>query len=188
MAVPLEARVAVEVGVFVQRVASLELDLADVILLSLEKLPENGSELRDKWPYSVSQKLDVLPTLIKELGLSIRNDMNVLNSNEFSKLFEFRNTVCHGKIVHLQGSERFFSGKIVKVSLGDPRSGDKRQRLVRREFGFSSDALRQASKLASLMIEEVEEVRKCVLSLFSGWPTYNFSFLRGSICDVEFRH
>ncbi|MFY0647087.1 hypothetical protein [Sulfitobacter geojensis] len=164
--------IAADIGVLVQAVASLEVDISDVLHLSLELLEQNGSELAKRYPSKMSEKRLALAKMINVLQLEDLNGLAVLDDNSFESLTEFRNTICHGKIVAVAGSSEAYNLTIVKMGRPKKSNGGGQQSVLRSEKRYEGVDIQKACRRAEEMMAEVETIRTVLWKKFSGWPSH----------------
>lgn len=169
----LDRKVSAEIGAFIQSVAGLEVDAADVLHLSLELLSKNGKELSPTYPLNVSYKLSALSKLIDALQLRDVKDLTVLDNAATEAVLHLRNCLAHAKIVTVEGSVETYSLSVVKISLPEKISdGSGQQEVYRESITIESENIRDSFHEVLKMTSEIGQIRDAVFQKFQGWPNY----------------
>jgi hypothetical protein len=164
--ISLQDRAALDIGLFIQAVASMELELDDLLGLANARF-DGAKNLSAKYPVQMSTKIKLLPKNSILAGLS-PNDAP--NPKKLEAVLEMRQRLVHGKIVNLDTDRSGYTMKVAKMGL--PEKSSSGQKLVRNYRVFTRQDFFDRAKELSRFNEYVEQLRVAVFHAGEGWPNY----------------
>jgi hypothetical protein len=162
----LSETVAIDIGLYVQAVASFELELDDLLCLANSRLDIVGLGIKN-YPIQITKKLSALPIIAQAVSQVVFDERE---SPFLAEVLAMRQSLVHGRVIAVSWDRQGYELTVSKMGLPNKSSG--KTILTREPAQYHAlDFLNRALELQDFS-DCIEVLRKAVFRAGDGWPTY----------------